>query len=112
LDDSTYFKFLKKKLRQEYPHSVFISAKKNLGIEQLQEQINYFIQQQDRTCNLRVPIQLSKLLDFIYAHGNVLHEELDVETNEQVIELEIDSKLLENIQKQIENFKLQQYIDS
>ncbi|MFO7897009.1 MAG: GTPase HflX [Candidatus Cloacimonadales bacterium] len=112
LDDSTYFKFLKKKLSQEYPHSVFISAKQEMGIEQLLQKINYFIEQQDRTTKLRVPLQLPKLIDFIYSNAKVLSEELDAENNEQVMEVEIDAEILQNIQNQIEKYRLQQYINS
>ncbi len=111
LDNSTYFKFLRKKLRNEYPNSVFISAKNGEGIEQLDDMINSYIQYKQDTEILRIPMEMNKLIKFVHEQGDVIFSDLDLESNEVILEVKIDRDLLENIIKQIEKYRLVCYIN-
>ncbi len=101
-----HFKFLKKKLMNEYPDSVFISARTGEGLDELYEKIKLFTIKNLKTVTLTIPIEMQNLVSFIFDNAEVLEDDFDPESNMRILTIKISRQLLPNIKKQIEDFKL------
>ena len=110
LIEEKLFPFIKKKMMEEHPDSIFISAKNNEGIDVLIEKIEEFVNEIKKEIILKIPAQLQKLISFIYENAEVLDDKYENKTNEQVLKLKIDRQLLPGIKKQVEDFKLKEYL--
>ncbi len=104
--DKMASKFLVRRLKIDYPNSVFISAKTDENMEELFEKIIYFTEKSSLNHKIEVPMELGKLISFIYDNSRVLNEEIDSENNELIIETKIRNDLIGNINKQIEEYKI------
>ena len=101
-----HFLFLKKKLMLEYPDSIFISAKNGEGMDKLVEKMSEFVIKKSVVITLEVPVELSKLISFIYDNAEVMEEDFNSEINTRILKIKIARQLLPNIKKQIEDFNL------
>jgi len=110
LIEEKLFPFLKKKMLEEHPDSIFISAKNNEGIDILIEKIEEFVKRIKKEIILKIPAQLRKLISFIYENAEVLDNQYENKSDEQVLRLIIDRQLLPGIKKQVENFRLKEYL--
>jgi GTP-binding protein HflX len=104
--DKLAAKFLIRRLEIDYPNSVFISAKNDENMDKLYNKIIYFTEKSSLNHKIEIPMELGKLISFIYDNSNVIKEELDVVNNELVIETKIRNDLIGNIEKQIEEYKI------
>ena len=100
-----HFKFLKKKLQNDYPQAIFISAKERENIEELYNRINFFLSSKKTSTTLRVPYTYHKLLNFVYSNAVILEDEYDEINQEHVLKVNIDKASLSEIQKKIEELK-------
>ena len=110
LIEEKLFPFLKKKMLEEHPDSIFISAKNNDGIDILIDKIEEFVKRIKKEIILKIPAQLRKLISFIYENAEVIENKYENKSNEQVFRLKIDKHLLTGIKKQVEDFKLKEYL--
>ncbi|OQX71296.1 MAG: GTPase HflX [Candidatus Cloacimonas sp. 4484_275] len=106
-----YYKFLRKKLIELYPDSVFISAKENVGITDLVEKLEEFCERLKKLTTIRVPIQLQSLISFIHKNAEILEENFNMKDNEQVMRVKIPRRLFPKIQEQIINYKIKEFIN-
>ena len=106
-----YYKFLRKKLIELYPDSVFISALKNKGIQDLIEKIEEFCKRVKKLTTLKVPIQLQNLISFIHENAEIIDENFNIKDNEQIMKVRIPRKLFPKIQQQIVNYKIKEFIN-
>lgn len=106
-----YYKFLRKKLIELYPDSVFISAKENVGITDLVEKLEEFCERLKKLTTIRVPIQLQSLISFIHKNAEILEENFNMKDNEQVMRVKITRRLFPKIQEQIINYKIKEFIN-
>ena len=106
-----YAKFLKKKLLELYPDSVFISAKEDSGIENLIDKLEEFNRHMKKVTTLSIPIQLQSLISFIYKNAEIIEENFNMKDNEQIMKVKISRKLFPKIQRQIINYKIKEYIN-
>ena len=104
--DKMASKFLVRRLKIDYPNSVFISAKSDENMSELYDKIVYFTEKSSLKHKIEIPMELGKLISFIYDNSSVLKEELNMENNELVIETKIRNDLIGNIEKQIEEYKI------
>ncbi len=100
-----HFKFLKKKLQNDYPQAIFISAKEKENIEELYSRINFFLSSRKAISTLRIPYTQHKLLNFIYSNSTILEDEYDEVVQEHVLKVNIDRSSLNEINKKIEELK-------
>ena len=77
LIEDKLFPFLKKKMLEEHPDAIFISAKNNEGIDVLIEKIEDFVNKMKREMILKIPAQLRKLISFIYENAEVLDDKYE-----------------------------------
>ena len=111
LIEDKLFPFLKKKMLEEHPDAIFISAKNNEGIDVLIEKIEDFVNKMKREMILKIPAQLRKLISFIYENAEVLDDKYENRSNEQILKLKINKQLLSGIKKQIDDYKLKEFFN-
>lgn len=109
--DSLQDKFFVRMLSEKYPHSVFISAQKGDNLDILKEKIEYFVSRMNKTVILRIPMGLESLISFLHKNGEVYNSDYDPETLEQVLEVKLAPEILQNVKKQIDNFRSLNYIN-
>ncbi|MCF7793241.1 MAG: GTPase HflX [Candidatus Cloacimonetes bacterium] len=107
-----HFKFVKKHLVNEFPDSVFISAKTGEGMNILFKKIEEFLKKSKNSIKLEIPSEMKNLISFIYGNADVLEDKYIPEKHLNVLVVKIPRQLLPNIKKQIEEFKLKKYIES
>ena len=103
--DKIASKFLVRRLKIDYPNSVFISAKTNDNMQELYDKIVYFTEKSSLNHKIIIPLELGKLISFIYDNSTVLNEEINSENNELIIEAKIRNDLIGNINRQIEEYR-------
>ena len=108
--DKLHFSFLKKQLLQKYPDSVFISALKDENFEELISKFEEFTRKSKIITTLHIPLNLQKLVSFIYKNTEVLEIKYDENHNENIMKIKINRQLYPNIKKQIEIYKIKEYI--
>ena len=108
--DSLHFSFLKKQLLQKYPDSVFISALKDENFEKLNSKFEEYAQKSKIISTLHIPLNLQNLVSFIYKNAEVLETKYDENHNENIMKIKINRQLYPNIKKQIEIYKIKEYI--
>ena len=106
-----FYSFLKKQLIKEFPDSVFVSAKMNVGLEKLIDKIEEFLRKSKKITTLEVPCELQNLISFVYENSEVLENTYRESENIQSMKVKISRKLLTNIQKQIADFNFKKYIN-
>ena len=104
--------FLKKQLREIYPDSVFISAKTGLNMDTLYEKINYYLKKRKKTVSYHIPVDNANLINFLHQNGKVLDIAYDELNNEYMIDIEIDYKYIDQIERQLEIITLNKYINT
>lgn len=107
-----HIKFVRKQLLNEYPDSVFISAKSGEGMEILYRKIEEFLRKNKHSVTLEVPSELKNLISFIYENAAVQQDIYNAEKHLNIMSIKISRHLLPNIIDQIEDFKLKKYIES
>ena len=108
--DKLHFSFLKKQLIQKYPDSVFISALKDKNFEDLNSKFEEYAQKSKIISTLHIPLNLQNLVSFIYQNAEVLEIKYDENHNENIMKIKINRQLYPNIKKQIEIYKIKEYI--
>ncbi len=106
-----HYLFIKKKLMNKYPDSVFISAKTGEGIDELHEKIEEFVQRYKKVITLEVPADMQNLMSFLHKNAEIIESKYNERTNLQTLKLKISGQLLAGIKKQIEDYKLLKYIN-
>lgn len=112
LAQGNHFKFIHKSLINEYPDSVLISARTEEGFPELFQKIREFISKSKFEIEVKVPLDLPNLIEFIRRNGKVSEEILKPETNKLKMKVKIPRHLLANIKKQIQDYELKKYIES
>ena len=110
--NGNHYLFTKKKLINNYPDSVFISAKTGAGIDKLNEKIEEFIQRSKKCVELEIPIEMQSLILFLHKNAEIIENKYNKTTNSQDLKLKISRQLLEGIKKQIKDFKLLKFINN
>jgi len=106
-----YYKFLRKQLLDEYPDSVFISAKTGEGIENLLSHIKLFISKFKNQLTLEIPYEMQNLISFIHEVGEVHDSKEEIEEGNIILSVKIPRHFIKGIKKQIEDYKFLQYIN-
>jgi len=106
-----FFLFTKKKLLNAYPDCVFISAKTGEGMEKLLNKIGEFMEHSKSYVDLEVPIEMQNLMSFLHKNSEIIEKRFRKSTNSHALKLKISRQLLDGIKKQIEDFKLINYIN-
>jgi GTPase len=109
--DGKMFGFLKKELMNKFPHSVFISAKTGENIKGLISKITEFTHKLKLTSKINIPESMQNLISFIYKNTDILKVDFDAERKEYQFEIKVSVHILENIKKQIEKNKLENYLN-
>lgn len=107
-----YYVFLRKKIINKFPDSVFISALSGIGLESLDHKIQEFFRLRKRSQILKIPLALTNLIKFLRENAEVIDEKADLTEKVNVMEVKISRKLYPNVIKQIEDYKLKEYINS
>ncbi|MDA3813132.1 MAG: 50S ribosome-binding GTPase, partial [Candidatus Cloacimonetes bacterium] len=68
----THYLFIKKKLMNKYPDSVFISAKTGEGLDHLHEKIKDFVQRSKKYLDLEVPADMQNLMSFLHKNAEII----------------------------------------
>ena len=68
------FLFMKKKLKMDFPNSVFISAKYGKNFTNIENSIINFLSNKKHIINLKIPNQQQKLISFLYNNSEVLYK--------------------------------------
>ncbi len=110
--NGNHYLFTKKKLINNYPDSVFISAKTGEGIDRLNKKIEEFIQRSKRCIEFEVPVEMQSLMSFLYKNAEIIESRYKKTTNSQALKLKISGQLLAGIKKQIEDYKLLKFINN
>ena len=110
MNDKLYL-FTKKELMNKYPDSVFISAKTGEGIDKLLKKIGDFMEHSKRYVDLEVPVEMQNLMSFLHKNSEIIEKRFRKSTNSHALKLKISRQLLAGIKKQIEDFKLLNYIN-
>jgi GTP-binding protein HflX len=108
--EKTHLSFVKKKWLAIYPHAVFISAKEKLNINSLLERLDEFINKSSFFTELSIPIQMNNLLSFLHNNAQIVEENFDYEKGEKRLRLNIPKQFLQAVVKQIDDFRLLEYI--
>ncbi len=108
--NGNHYLFIKKKLMNKYPDSVFISAKTGEGLDELHEKIEEFVQRYKKVITLEVPAEMQNLMSFLHNNAEIIDSKYDERTNSQILKLKISGQLLAGIKKQIEDYRLLKYI--
>lgn len=106
-----YFTFLKKKLVEEFPDSVFISALQGRGLEKLIDKIEEFLRKSKVETALEIPLGMSNLVTFLYENAEVSVADFDEVNKLYRFQVKIPRKLIGGIRKQIEEYNFKQYIN-
>ncbi len=104
--------FLKKKLSEQYPDSVFISAKTQLNMDSLYQKIDYYIRQRRKNVFYKIPAEFTNLLSFIHQNAYIIEMNYNEETNMYEANFEIDYKYIDQIDAQLKEWFLNKYINS
>ncbi len=110
MNDKLYM-FTKKELMNKYPDSIFISAKTGEGIDKLLKKIGDFMEHSKRYVDLEVPVEMQNLMSFLHKNSEIIEKRFRKSTNSHALKLKISRQLLAGIKKQIEDFKLLNYIN-
>lgn len=105
-------KFVKKHLLEKYKNCVFVSALDKTNLDDLYDKIDLYLQKRKLRRVYKVPVQMQRLISFLHEKSQILHDDYDETSNSFEFEVLIDYKYLKDIQTQIENFKLKEYINS
>ena len=100
------------RLVNNFPDSVFISAKTGEGIDKLNGKIEEFIQKSKKCVELEIPIEMQSLILFLHKNAEIIENKYKKTTNSQTLKLKISRQLLEGIKKQIKDFKLLKFINN
>lgn len=106
------FSFLKKRIKNEHPDCVFISALTSEGKDNLLSQLSYFISARNNLRRIVVPESLSELLNFIRESGTIHEEEYDEKNKQHKLDVNLSDKIYKSVISQIEKFHLLNYINS
>ncbi|MHA1775463.1 MAG: GTPase HflX [Promethearchaeota archaeon] len=66
------FLFMKKKLKMDFPNSVFVSAKSGEYFEEIEKYIEKILSKKKRRVNLKIPNNNQKLVSFLYNNAEIL----------------------------------------
>jgi len=86
-------KLLLESMRLKYRDSIFISALKNTGLEDLKESIKINIEKHNMTIKVKIPYSDQKIISFIYQKCKILKRD-DMESN-IVFDLNIEPKYID-----------------
>lgn len=111
LMDKIQMMFIKKKLQLEYPHAVFISAKSGEGMDILYQKLEEFSVKIKKTATIHIPIKLQNLISFVHDNAKIIDSRYDDEKGEMIMRVKIDRQLFPNIEKQIKDYKMYEYIN-
>jgi GTP-binding protein HflX len=111
LMDKIQMMFIKKKLQLEYPHAVFISAKSGEGMDTLYQKLEEFSVKIKKTATIHIPIKLQNLISFVHDNAKIIDSRYDDEKGEMIMRVKIDRQLYPNIEKQIQDYKMYEYIN-
>ena len=64
--------FLKKKLRLDYPNSVFVSAKTGKNTEEIEKYIKEILLSKKNIIDFKIPIGDQKFISFLYDNGEII----------------------------------------
>ncbi len=106
-----YYTFLKKQLLNDFPDSVFISARSGEGIDHLYDRIKEFISKYKNQLTLEVPYEMQNLISFIKNVGEVIEITEKKDTNSVQIQARIPHRYIDGIKEQINNYNFMQYIN-
>jgi len=112
LVDSVHLGFLKKEILQNFPDSVFLSAKKGENIKALFDKIEYYTGQLKMHTFLNIPNSNKSLISFVHSNAEVLNVIYEEKDDKITMEVKISGHILTNLKKQIEKIKLKQYINN
>ncbi len=70
----TKYLFMKKKLRMDFPNSVFVSAKSGRNLNKIEEYIHKILQKNKRVVNLKIPHKDQKFISFLYNNSEILEK--------------------------------------
>ncbi len=68
------FLFLRKKLRNEFPNSIFVSAKEEINLEEIKDKIAGYINKQKREIWLCIPQKKQSLISFLHNDTEILEQ--------------------------------------
>ncbi|MCK4358774.1 MAG: GTPase HflX [Candidatus Cloacimonetes bacterium] len=68
------FLFMKKKLKMDFPNSVFVSAKSGENFEDIEKGIIKVLSKGKRKINLKIPNSEQKLISFLHNNTEILHK--------------------------------------
>jgi len=106
-----HYLFLRKKLMNLYPDCVFISAKRDIGIDDLLKKVKEFVAERKDVVELEVPSEMQKLISFLYKNASIVEDNYKQSSNSHLIKLKISRQLLSGIKKQINDYKLLKFIN-
>lgn len=108
LVSGTYAAFLKKKLLTEYPHAVFVSAKKGTDMPSLFDKLRYFVDQRHKITTFRIPLGMESLMGFIEDNAEILSVDYDEMTRSRVLTVKVLREIIGSISRQIESYRYSQ----
>ncbi len=108
---SNYYSFLKKKIMRTYIDAVFISAREDLGFERLFDKIEEYFLRRKVDLEVIIPVEMQSLISFMYDKTEILTEKLDRNKENYILKVKTTRQLYSSIQKQIDDYKLKQYIN-
>lgn len=106
------YAFLKKRLKAEYPDSIFLSTYTRSGFDNLLEQIKYFISRQSNTRQLLIPEKLASLLNYVRDNSTIHQECYDEKNKQHKLDVKISDTLYKDVVLQLERHKMLEYINS
>ena len=109
--EDQYLKFLKKKINEKYPDSLFLIAKENIGFDKLTKKIDEFCENCSATAVLQIPVEMQNLISFVHSQSDVTEDKYDKNFKNRILTVKISSTILPKIEQQIENYRLKKYIN-
>ncbi|MBC8385929.1 MAG: hypothetical protein H8E57_10480, partial [Candidatus Cloacimonetes bacterium] len=107
--EDQYLKFLKKKINEKYPDSLFLIAKENIGFDKLTKKIDEFCENCSATAVLQIPVEMQNLISFVHSQSDVTEDKYDKNFKNRILTVKISSTILPKIEQQIENYRLKKY---
>ncbi|MBN2460587.1 MAG: GTPase HflX, partial [Candidatus Cloacimonetes bacterium] len=105
------YAFLRKKILNKYPDSIFLSARQNTGLDGLLDKIDEFLLRSKKPVVLEVPRALQGLISFIHDNTEVIGVEAVEDQDLQRMEVRVPRHLYGDIIRQIEEYKFKEYIN-
>lgn len=110
--NGNHYLFLRKKLMNLYTDCVFISAKNEVGLDDLLGKISEFVTKRKDLIELEVPAEMQKLLSFLHKNATIIDDKYNSSANAHLLKLKISRQLLDVIKKQINDYKLLKFINN